>query len=180
MTRSLHLPALCASVNEANLRLDCVMQDAAGCVDDPDDGVQAWTVELEGSADASALWREILRSRVSSRPEIEILRRLAPVAENGGPAYASVTLFHMLPGLLFDNAALSYMGEHGRCYCAHWGSTDIPANPDLEIVSEPFGLTVRWSPRAERWLHVADGIACHAIRTGAAMQIREEDYPIEN
>lgn len=175
MTRSLALAALCGAVNEATLRLDCIWTEATDAVDTPADSVQAWHCTLEGArADASGLWLEILRPFQTDG--IQMLRGLAPVREADGGAYASVTLFHLLPGLEFDNAALSFMGEHGRCYCCQWGSTDIPACPDLEIVSESFGgLSVRWSPRAERWLHVSDAVVCHAVRAGADMGIEEEE-----
>ena len=180
--RSLNLPALCTSINEANLHLNHIIEDACDACDAPDDGVQAWHCTLDGGVNATELWQEILRGR-SGAFGVETLMHLAPIPEAGcvSPVYASMKLFHLLPGNEPVNAALSYMGEWGPCYCAQWGEEDIPASPDLEIESESSGLvSVRWSPRAERWLHVADGIACHAIRFGADMGISEEDYPIEN
>lgn len=175
--RTLHLPALCASVNEATLHLDRILEDACDATETEEDSMQAWRCTLDGGVNATGLWQEILRGR-SGAVGVETLMRLAPIPEAGhvSPVYASMKLFHLLPGNEPVNAALSYMGEYGPCYCAQWGEEDIPANPDLEIVSESSGLvSIRWSPRAERWLHVADGIACHAIRFGADMGIGEEN-----
>ena len=178
--RTLHLPALCTSINEATRHLDHILEDACDACGNSEDSVQAWHCTLDGGVDATELWQEIMRGRPRA-VGVETLMRLAPVPEAGCVSvYASMTLYRLLPGEPV-NAALSYMGEWGPCYCAQWGGEDIPASPDLEIVSESTGLvSVRWSPRAERWLHVADGIACHAIRFGADMGISEEDYPIEN
>ena len=87
-----------------------------------------------------------------------------------------MTLYRMLPGNEPVNAACAFMGEHGPCFLCHWGGEDIPPSPDLEIESESSGLvSVCWSPRAERWLHVADGISCYAIRSGADMGVSEEN-----
>ena len=78
--RTLHLPALCSSINEAGSSLNLVLEDACDACDTPDDGVQTWRCTLEGGCvDAVELWQEILRSsEPSSLTDEEARTRMPP------------------------------------------------------------------------------------------------------
>ena len=147
---------LCAAVNAASAVLAEWIEDS---VADGDDGAVRYAFEIVGDVEARTFWGWLVMPVRSEA--LDWLDKPDRVCRE-------------LPGQR-DSIAVCCPVDCGFAYRAEWNSLELSGCPDLSIDDTPDGVAVRWSPRAELELSVADMVTSFVLRNGFELRPYEED-----
>lgn len=147
---------LCASVNAASAVLAEWIEDSAA---DGDDSAVRYAFEIVGDVEARTFWGWLVMPVRSEA--LDWLDKPDCVCRE-------------LPGQR-DSIVVCYPVDCGFAYRAEWNSLKLSGYPDLSIDDTPDGVAVRWSPRAELELSVADMVTSFVLRNSFELRPYEED-----
>lgn len=147
---------LCASVNAASAVLAEWIDDSAA---DGDDSAARYCFEIVGDAEARTFWSWLVMPVRSEA--LDWLDKPDCVCRE-------------LPGQR-DSIAVCRQTDCGFSYRAEWNALELSCCPDLSVDDTPDGVAVRWSPRAELELSVADMVTSFVLRNSLELRPYEED-----